>query len=100
MGYPRITARRRKIKRNPDFIQQTVGGENILVPIGAQVVNFNGIITLNEVAAHVWGLLAEERTDEELAVAVAEEFDVEAETARADVRAFLDDIAKLGLLEQ
>lgn len=87
------------MKRKPDFIHQTVGGENVLVPIGAQVMDMNGIVSLNEVAAHVWGLLGQERTEEELAEAVADEFEVDAATARADVRAFVREIAALGLIE-
>ena len=48
----------------------------------------------------MWELLAQDRTLDELASAVAERFDVDAATARADVQAFLDEIARLGLLEQ
>ena len=88
------------MKRKADFIMQNVGGENILVPLGAQVMDMNGLITLNDTAACVWGLLDEERSLDELTAAVAEGFDVDSETARADVRAFLDDITRLGLLEQ
>ena len=88
------------MKRKADFIMQNVGGENILVPLGAQVMDMNGLITLNDTAACIWELLDEERSLDELTAAVAEGFDVDSETARADVRAFLDDITRLGLLEQ
>lgn len=87
------------MKRKDDFMMQNVGGENLLVPLGAQVMDLNGLIILNDTGACVWELLARERTADELASAVAEQFDVDAATARADVRAFLDEIAKLGLLQ-
>ena len=87
------------MRRKKDFIKQNVGGENLLVPLGAQVIDLNGLITLNGTAACVWELLAEERSLDELTAAVAERFDVDPETARADAKAFVDEIARIGLLE-
>jgi hypothetical protein len=86
------------MKRKDDFILQNVGGENLLVPIGAQVMDMNGIITLNDTAVCVWELLARERSLDELAAKVAERFDVLPERARADVQTFLDEIANLGMI--
>jgi hypothetical protein len=88
------------MKRKADFIMQNVGGENLLVPLGAQVMDMNGIITLNDTAAYVWELLAQERSLDELTAAVAERFDVTPERACADVQTFVDEIAQLGLLKQ
>ena len=87
------------MKRKADFMMQNVGGENLLVPLGAQVMDLNGLITLNDTAACVWELLAEERPLDELTAAVAERFDVAAGIARDDVQTFVDEITRLGLLE-
>ena len=88
------------MRRKEDFLLQDVGGERLLVPLGAQVMNLNGLIVLNQTAAYTWALLAEERTLDELCAAVAERFDVAPDTARDDVGAFVDEIVHLGLLEQ
>lgn len=88
------------MKRKADFMMQQVGGEHLLVPLGAQVMNLNGLLTLNETGACVWERLAEERSLDELAAAVAERFDVPNATARADVQTFVDEITRLGLLER
>jgi len=87
------------MKRKADFLMENVGGEYLLVPLGAQVVDMNGIITLNATGSYVWELLEEERSAAELAVAVAERFDVDSERARADVDLFLEKIGELGMLE-
>jgi hypothetical protein len=88
------------MKRKNDFMMQNVGGGvTLLVPLGAQVMDLNGFVTLNDTAACVWELLAQDRTADELAGAVAEEFNMDAAIARADVQAFLDEIAGMGLLE-
>lgn len=78
---------------------QKIGGGNLLVPLGAQVMNLNGLVTLNDTGAYVWGMLVEERSLDELTTAVAERFDVAVATARADVQTFVEEIAKMGLLE-
>lgn len=88
------------MKRKTDFVMRNIGGANLLVPLGAQVLNLNGLITLNGTGACVWELLAQERSLDELTAGVVERFDVDAETAHADVKSFADEIAKMGLLEQ
>ncbi len=88
------------MKRKSDFMMQNVGGENLLVPLGSQVVDMNGLVTLNATGRCVWELLAQDRSVDELAAAVTERFDVDRERARADVQTFLDEIARMGLLEK
>lgn len=90
----------KKMKRKSDFMMQNVGGENLLVPLGSQVVDMNGLVTLNATGRCVWELLAQDRSVDELAAAVTERFDVDRERARADVQTFLDEIARMGLLEK
>ena len=85
--------------RKENFLLQAVGGENLLVPIGAQVMDTNGIITLNETAAFIWDLLEEDCTIEDLAAAIAERFEVTMEQAVSDVRSFVDKLDQNGLLE-
>ena len=87
------------MKRKADFVMQKVAGENILVPIGAQVINLNGLFTFNETAACVWERLSEDRTLDDLTNAIVENFNVTAEEARADVQIFVDKISEMGLLE-
>ena len=47
------------MKRNTDFMLRDIAGEVILVPTGAATQQFNGMITLNEVAAFIWKNLDE-----------------------------------------
>jgi hypothetical protein len=87
------------MKRKDDFLLKNVGGMDFLVPLGAKVKDMNCLITLNPAGRCIWELLAEDRSVEEMAAEIAERFDVDAESARVDVRAFLDDIGRFGLLE-
>jgi hypothetical protein len=87
------------VKRKPDFILQNVAGENLLVPIGGQVLDTNGLITLNVTGRCLWELLAVDRSVEDLAAGLIEEFEVDTQRARADVQVFLEEITRIGLLE-
>ncbi len=78
---------------------QNVGGENLLVPLGAQVMDMNAIITLNTTSSYIWHLLDHDHSLDELAVAVADRFEVDPARARADIQTFLDEIKALGLLQ-
>jgi hypothetical protein len=87
------------MKRKNEFVLQDVGGESLLIPVGSQVMEINGIITLNETGCYLWELLAEDCSLDELAEAVAERFDVTRAVAKVDVHHFTDEIADMGLLE-
>jgi hypothetical protein len=86
------------MKRSKDFLLQHVGGQDLLVPLGAKVMDMNALITLNATGRCVWELLAEDRSVDYLVAGVVERFDVDLERARADVQAFLDELGRLGLL--
>lgn len=87
------------MKRKDNFVMQNVGGENLLVPLGAQVMDMNAIITLNTTSGYIWSLLEQDCSIDELAAAVAKRFEVEPARARTDIEKFLDEIADLGLLQ-
>jgi hypothetical protein len=88
------------MKRKDSFLLQNVGGQNLLVPLGSQVMDTNAIIMLNPTGSHVWELLATHSTTRELAEALADRFEVDLATAQADVQVFLDEITEMGLLER
>jgi hypothetical protein len=87
------------MKRSEDFLLQNVGGQDLLVPLGAKVMDMNSLITLNATGRRVWELLAEDHSVEYLVTEVVKQFDVDLERAHADVQAFLDELNRLGLLK-
>ena len=88
------------MKRNDNFLMRDIGGKPLLVPLGAHVMDMNGMVILNETGRCIWELLAKERSVDDLANAVVERFNVGIGRARADVQVFVDEINGLGLLEQ
>ena len=76
------------------FLLRKLGTENMAVAIGETSKEFNGMIRLNETGAFYWKELEKGTTEEELTAKTLERFEgLEAETARQDVREFLDMIS-------
>jgi len=80
------------LRRSPDTAWQTIGEETVIMNLAG-----GRVLGLNPTGALVWSLL-EERDEEGLAEAVAERFEIDAESARADVRAFLSVLRERGLV--
>lgn len=87
------------MKAVQDMILREIAGEAILIPVGKTALDMHGMISLSESGLMLWKKLQEERSMEELIGAVLEEYEVDRETASADVRAFLEKLKELNLLE-
>lgn len=86
------------MKRSADFLLRDVAGTLVVVPVGAAVSDFPGMITLNPTGAYIWELLEQEHTVESLVDALTARYDVSAEKARADVEAFIDRLKSTGAI--
>ena len=82
------------------FLLRQVGGNHIIVPVGAQSVDFRCIITLNEVGAFLWQKLTADCTVSELVEAILAEYDVTADIATADVERFVASLREKNLLDE
>lgn len=78
------------MKVDKEFILREIAGEYVIIPTGKTVLSFNGLISVNEVGAFLWNMLQKDVTVDELVTGVLEEYDVDEETAREDIQAFLD----------
>ncbi|MGA3343943.1 MAG: PqqD family protein [Terracidiphilus sp.] len=88
------------MKRKDDLVMRSIGGDSLLVPTGARVLEMHGMVLLNSTGRCMWELLAQERSVDELAATIAERFDVDELRAHADVQSFVVEMAQMGLLEQ
>lgn len=86
-----------KLKYN--FAIREIAGDYVLVPLGEAALAFSGMITTNEVGAFLWETLKEDVTKEQLVARVLEEFEVDQETAFHDIEEWIEQMEKMGLLE-
>lgn len=87
------------MKIKDGYILREVAGSNIIVAVGDEAVNFDGIKTLNETGAFLWKQIEAGKTEIEVAKALVSEYDVEEETAKADVAEFINLLISNGLIE-
>ena len=88
------------MKVNSDFILREIAGEHIIIPTGKTVLDFNGLITVNDVGVFLWKKLQNEISMDELVNAVLKEYDVPEKVASEDVKDFVDRLIKANILEK
>jgi len=76
------------MKIQPGFTLKEVADSFVIVPTGANIVDFSAMITINETGAFLWNLLKEDISEEELCDRLCSEYDVDRETALSDVKDF------------
>lgn len=86
------------MKVSKEFVLREIAGDYIIIPTGKAVLEFNGLITVNEVGVSLWKMLQEEATYEELVKGILDEYDVEETVAREDIQEFLDRLSKAGII--
>lgn len=86
-----------KIKEG--FILRNVAGSFVVVPIGEATLDFNGMMNLNETGAFLFEKMIEGISREDLIKGLTEEYDVDEETATADVDTFIEKVEKEDLFE-
>lgn len=87
------------MKISKEFALREIAGNYIVVPFGDRAVSFKSMVTLNETGAFLWKQLEEEKTEEELIAAMLEEYDIQYETAKADIIKFLEKLKTAKVLE-
>lgn len=81
------------------FLLREVAGNTVIVPVGEDSVSFNGIITINESGKFIWDLLKDGIEKEELLKKFLEEYKLDEEQAKEDIRAFLQTLLDNGVME-
>lgn len=81
-----------------EFVLREIAGDYVIIPTGKTVLEFNGLITVNEVGVSLWKMLQQDVTVEDLVKGILDEYDVEESVAREDIQEFLDTLVKGGIL--
>lgn len=88
------------MKINNNFILKEIAGSFMVVPVGNELIDLNAMITLNESGAFLWNLLLCDSTEYELVTAMLKEYDIDINTATEDIREFVDNLRKIGALDE
>ena len=86
------------MKIKSGIVLREVADSFVLMDLGGEL-NFNGMITLNETGAFIFKRIEEGLSPENIALALADEYDISFETALSDVNAFIQKMNGVGVLE-
>ena len=86
-----------KIKNG--FVLRKVPGMNLVMPTGKNVKSFNGSLMLNDTGAFIFERLQKGSTQEEIADALTQAYDVTLDTASTDVQNTINSLIESGVAE-
>jgi len=86
-----------KIKEG--FLLREIAGTHIVVPIGERVIDFKGMMVLNDVSADVWLFFSEHRSFEEVVEYVLESYEVDRQTVESDLKDLIERMEASGVIE-
>ena len=74
-------------------------GSSIVIAVGKEAEEFNGMITLNDSGELLWSKLSEGAEIEDLTALLVAEYGIDEATAKADAEEFVEKIKGAGFLE-
>jgi len=88
------------MKLKTGFMLREIAGEWLVVPIGDRTVEFTKLINLSESAAILWRVLENDVEPYDLLAALKAEYEIDDETAMADIIDFVAMLDMQELLEE
>ena len=81
------------------FVLRNMGGQAVVVSIGAASKVFNGMVKLNETGEFLWKQISEGAERDDLVQALLEKYEVDEELANKDVDHFIGMLEQPGIIE-
>ena len=88
------------LKIKSGFVLRTIANQTIAVPIGQRTSDIHGVISLSESGALLWNELSKGTEKENLVNIILDTYDIDKETATADVDDFLKGLFEQGVIEE
>ena len=82
-------------RQDTNVVPRSLGDDLVLIPLLSDVDQLDCLYALNELGAYIWSQIDGRRTVGEIAQAIVSEFDVDLQTARTDLVAFLADLSEV-----
>ena len=86
-----------KIKEG--YVIRQVMGNYVVIATGEESRNFHGMVKLNETAANIWNYISAGKSEDEIVAAMMEEYEVEAQQLKDDVKKTVEILVAQGLVE-
>ena len=87
------------MKLKPDFVLRKIADTWVILPLGDDILNFNGMLSLNNSGVLLWKILESGGDREEMISKLTEKYDVSRQQAISDVDQFIDKLSQVGCFE-
>ena len=87
------------MKARDGFILRNIAGEYVLMPTGDNIKTFRGTVLMNELSVFLWNQLQTAASFEELLARVLDQYEIDEQTAAADLDRLTKDMIGMGILE-
>ena len=88
------------MKIKDGFILKDVAGSKIAIATGAQRINFNGVITFNDVGAEVFNMLDGTNSVEDIVSKISADYNVDSNIVKNDVEKLIEKMRKHNLIDE
>lgn len=88
------------MKLKTGYLVREIADCHIVVPIGERIIEFKGLMTLNETGSFIWKCLSEDISYSQLLDSILAEYEIDEATAKADLDEFLNVARESGVLEE
>ena len=88
------------MKVKTGFLVREIADCHIVVPIGERLIEFKGIMTLNDTGNFLWKCLSDDISRSQLLDSILDEYEIDEATAKADLDEFLHVARESGVLEE
>jgi hypothetical protein len=88
-----------RVRRSSNVVSRVVADEAIVVPIRRGAADLDSIYTFNETGTTLWSLIEKGLDPAGLVAHLQQKYGLSAEQAKLDAQAFLEELAKEGLVE-
>lgn len=88
------------MKIKDGFLLREVAGNYVVIAVGEDAVNFNSIITVNEIGAYIWNKINEGKNEEAIADDIIGEYSIDRNTALKDIGEFENQLREAGIIEE
>ena len=87
-----------KIKEG--FLLREVAKTFIVISVGDSELDFNGVITLNEVGGLIWKEIEDGKKEDEIINKIISEYNVDKDTAKNDFADFINQLKEHNIIEE
>lgn len=94
-----ILKKENNMRIKEDLMLRNINEEWIIIPMGERLLEFNGLMKLNQSGSFIWRLLEDDKSREEIIAAMLEEYEIDEVTAAREFDSFYNALIDANILE-